>query len=99
VSPEPLNESSTRSIRAWWDAGNAPAILPLAMRARFATLLIRCEQSEGRVAELEDGIRLFLATGAPLRGSVGPPATKWLALMENVETLRELLPLGGKDSE
>lgn len=54
---------STASIRAWWDALGANGI-PLAMRARFAILLIRCEDFEARVKALQDvadGARRWLS--------------------------------------
>jgi hypothetical protein len=40
-----VGADSTANIRRWWEA--RPPNLPLPLRARFATLLIRCEQLEG----------------------------------------------------
>jgi hypothetical protein len=44
---------STAAIRAWWEQRPSGS-LPLGLRSRFATLLIRCERLERLVNAVND---------------------------------------------
>ena len=57
----------TADIREWWDGwGSATNRVPLALRARFAALLIRCEAWEAVAPELLEEVEALRARVAEL---------------------------------